>query len=101
MDVKNKIVIVTGASSGIGLATAKLLTERGAKLALVSRSGVLCNPGKYRSRCVPSHLRSEPGGTAGCHSAGHSHHEKARAGCDNPDGSGYLTGVERSLHDKQ
>ena len=38
MDVKNKIVIVTGASSGIGLATAKLLTERGAKLALVSRS---------------------------------------------------------------
>ncbi len=38
MDVKNKIVIVTGASSGIGLATAKLLTERGAKLALISRS---------------------------------------------------------------
>jgi short-subunit dehydrogenase len=38
MDVKNKVVIVTGASSGIGLATAKLLTERGAKLALVSRS---------------------------------------------------------------
>jgi short-subunit dehydrogenase len=38
MEVKNKIVIVTGASSGIGLAAAKLLTERGAKLALVSRS---------------------------------------------------------------
>jgi NADP-dependent 3-hydroxy acid dehydrogenase YdfG len=38
MDVKNKVVIVTGASSGIGLATAKLLTERGAKVALVSRS---------------------------------------------------------------
>ena len=38
MDVKNKIVVVTGASSGIGLATARLLTERGAKLALVSRS---------------------------------------------------------------
>jgi short-subunit dehydrogenase len=36
--VKNKIVVVTGASSGIGLATAKLLTERGAKLALISRS---------------------------------------------------------------
>jgi len=38
MDVKNKVVIVTGASSGIGLATAKLLSEKGAKLALVARS---------------------------------------------------------------
>jgi len=38
MDVHNKIVIVTGASSGIGLATARLLTERGAKASLVSRS---------------------------------------------------------------
>ena len=38
MDVQNKVVIVTGASSGIGLATAKLLAERGAKVALVSRS---------------------------------------------------------------
>ena len=38
MDVNNKIVVVTGASSGIGLATTKLLTKRGAKLALVSRS---------------------------------------------------------------
>ncbi len=38
MDVRNKIVIVTGASSGIGLATAKLLSKHGAKLALVSRS---------------------------------------------------------------
>jgi short-subunit dehydrogenase len=38
MDIQNKVVIVTGASSGIGLATAKLLSEKGAKLALVSRS---------------------------------------------------------------
>ena len=38
MSVRNKVVIVTGASSGIGLATAKLLAEQGAKLALVSRS---------------------------------------------------------------
>ncbi len=38
MDVQNKVVIVTGASSGIGYATAKLFSEKGAKLALVSRS---------------------------------------------------------------
>lgn len=38
MDIKNKVVIVTGASSGIGLATARLLSSRGAKVALVARS---------------------------------------------------------------
>jgi NAD(P)-dependent dehydrogenase (short-subunit alcohol dehydrogenase family) len=38
MEVKAKVAIVTGASSGIGLATAKLLSAKGAKVALVSRS---------------------------------------------------------------
>jgi short-subunit dehydrogenase len=38
MDVENKVAIVTGASSGTGLATARLLSQRGAKLALVARS---------------------------------------------------------------
>jgi len=38
MDVRDKVVVVTGASSGIGLATARLLSRHGAKLALVSRS---------------------------------------------------------------
>lgn len=38
MEVEGKVVIVTGASSGIGLATAKLLTQKGAKVVLVSRS---------------------------------------------------------------
>jgi short-subunit dehydrogenase len=38
MDVKGKVAIVTGASGGIGLATAKLLSSKGAKLVLVARS---------------------------------------------------------------
>ena len=38
MDIKNKVAIITGASSGIGLATAKILSEKGAKVVLVARS---------------------------------------------------------------
>src|SRR4051812_49024840 len=39
MDIKDKIVIITGASEGIGLATALLLASRGAKIVLAARSG--------------------------------------------------------------
>lgn len=38
MDIKNKIIVVTGASSGIGLATAKLLSKNGATVVLAARS---------------------------------------------------------------
>ncbi len=38
MNLKNKIAIVTGASSGIGKATAELLTKEGVKVVLVARS---------------------------------------------------------------
>ena len=38
MEIKDKIVLVTGASTGIGLATARLLANSGAKLALNARS---------------------------------------------------------------
>ena len=38
MELQNKVAIVTGASSGIGLATAKLLAQNGAKVALVART---------------------------------------------------------------
>ncbi|WP_157465105.1 SDR family NAD(P)-dependent oxidoreductase [Deinococcus apachensis] len=38
MEVNGKVVLITGASGGIGLATACLLTERGARVALAARS---------------------------------------------------------------
>jgi NAD(P)-dependent dehydrogenase (short-subunit alcohol dehydrogenase family) len=38
VNLKDRVVIVTGASSGIGLATARLLARERAKVALVSRS---------------------------------------------------------------
>lgn len=38
MEVQDKVVIVTGASSGIGLATAKVLSIEGAKVVLAARS---------------------------------------------------------------
>jgi short-subunit dehydrogenase len=36
--IEDQVVVLTGASSGIGLATARLLAERGARLVLVSRN---------------------------------------------------------------
>ena len=38
MDVEGKVVLVTGASEGIGAATARLLAARGAKVAVAARS---------------------------------------------------------------
>ena len=36
--ITDQVVVITGASSGIGLATARLAAERGAKLVLAARS---------------------------------------------------------------
>ena len=38
-EVENKVVIITGASSGLGKATARRLAQNGAKLMLAARSG--------------------------------------------------------------
>ena len=36
--IEEQVIVITGASSGIGLATAKLAAERGAKVVLAARS---------------------------------------------------------------
>ncbi|MFA5197426.1 MAG: SDR family oxidoreductase [Patescibacteria group bacterium] len=38
MEIKNSVIIITGASSGIGKATAELLAKEGAKVAMAARS---------------------------------------------------------------
>jgi NADP-dependent 3-hydroxy acid dehydrogenase YdfG len=38
MEIAGKVVLITGASSGIGLATARLFAQKGARLALAARS---------------------------------------------------------------
>jgi short-subunit dehydrogenase len=43
MEIKNKVAIVTGASQGIGLAVAKLLASKGAKVVLAARSSDTIN----------------------------------------------------------
>jgi len=39
MKIKDKVIIITGVSEGIGAATAKVLADKGAKLVLAARSG--------------------------------------------------------------
>ena len=59
MDIQGKVVIITGASAGIGLASARLFARQGAKVALVARSADVLNrleselPGSF---AVPADL---------------------------------------------
>jgi len=61
--LKDKVAIVTGASSGIGLATAKLLSENGVQVALVSRSKDVLGQLSGRmpgSRPIPADMTKVP-----------------------------------------
>jgi short-subunit dehydrogenase len=49
MNVQDRVAIVTGASSGIGLAVSRLLVKRGGRVALVSRS-------KEKLECISESL---------------------------------------------
>ena len=38
-ELAEQVIVITGASSGIGLTTARMAAERGARLVLVARNG--------------------------------------------------------------
>lgn len=63
MDIENKVAIVTGASSGIGMAAAKLLSDHGAKVVLAARSVDILNKLSKElpdSLVVPTDMRDSP-----------------------------------------
>ncbi len=60
MSFKNKIVWITGASSGIGQALSYALAEKGAKLILSSRRSKELQRVKENCQCDPSNIRILP-----------------------------------------
>ncbi|MGE5683377.1 MAG: SDR family oxidoreductase [Bacillota bacterium] len=63
MEIKDKVVIITGSSSGIGLSTARLFSRHGAKLAIAARSEdklkELANELKGDIIIIPTDMRDE------------------------------------------
>ena len=50
--IEDQVVVITGASSGIGLATAKMAAERGARVVLVARDGTASRAPASRSKAL-------------------------------------------------
>src|SRR5690606_35355140 len=60
-DFAGRHIIVTGASSGIGLATARLLAERGARVSMIARRAEVlavhaAQPGESKAAGVAAHV---------------------------------------------
>ena len=47
--INEQVIVITGASSGIGLTTARMAAEQGAKLVLASRNGDALDPAGERT----------------------------------------------------
>lgn len=58
MEFKDKVVLITGASSGIGAGAAELFATKGAWLVLVGRNAT--NLGAVAAKCTPTHGAPEP-----------------------------------------
>lgn len=52
MDLKDKIMVITGASSGIGMATARRLDRAGVQALICSSSSILSMKSRTNWRCT-------------------------------------------------
>jgi len=73
MEITGKVVLITGASSGIGLATARLFAQKGAKLVLAARSAEKLTQlasELLEAIAVPTDLRDEAAVPTNCATSG-------------------------------
>jgi short-subunit dehydrogenase len=71
--LKDQVVVITGASSGIGLATARLAAERGAAVVMTARSGEALEEAAHRIRSSGgqvSHVVADVGDAAAVEAVG-------------------------------
>ena len=57
LNLKDKVILITGGSDGLGFASAKLLSEQGAKVALCGRSDYL----KEKANIIKEETKNDEG----------------------------------------